>query len=47
MSKRRSSCGLDDIHTIEALPIVLESLKSKGHTFVKMNDMIKQSRSGN
>ncbi|TQK61970.1 peptidoglycan/xylan/chitin deacetylase (PgdA/CDA1 family) [Brevibacillus sp. AG162] len=38
---------LDDIHTIEALPIVLESLKSKGYTFVKMDDMIKQSRSGN
>ncbi|TQR30147.1 polysaccharide deacetylase family protein [Brevibacillus brevis] len=38
---------LDDIHTIEALPIVLESLKSKGYTFVKMDDMIKQRRSGN
>ncbi|QDS36147.1 polysaccharide deacetylase family protein [Brevibacillus brevis] len=38
---------LDDIHTIEALPIVLESLKSKGYTFVKMDDMIKQSRSHN
>lgn len=38
---------LDDIHTIEALPIVLERLKSKGYTFVKMDDMIKQSRSGN
>lgn len=33
---------LDDIHTIEALPTVLERLKSKGYTFVKMADMIKR-----
>jgi peptidoglycan/xylan/chitin deacetylase (PgdA/CDA1 family) len=32
---------LDDIHTIEALPVVLESLKSKGYTFVKMVEMVK------
>ncbi|SFK57988.1 Peptidoglycan/xylan/chitin deacetylase, PgdA/CDA1 family [Brevibacillus centrosporus] len=32
---------LDDIHTIEALPVVLESLKSKGYTFVKMAEMVK------
>lgn len=31
---------LDDIHTIEALPRVLEGLKSKGFTFVKMADLI-------
>ncbi|WP_289138482.1 polysaccharide deacetylase family protein [uncultured Brevibacillus sp.] len=33
---------LDDIHTIEALPIALEGLKKKGYTFVKMADLIKQ-----
>lgn len=31
---------LDDIHTIEALPRVLEGLKDKGYTFVKMADMM-------
>lgn len=31
---------LDDIHTIEALPRVLEGLKNKGYTFVKMADMM-------
>ncbi|MNO29876.1 Peptidoglycan-N-acetylglucosamine deacetylase [compost metagenome] len=33
---------LDDIHTIEALPRVLEGLKSKGYTFVKMSELIKE-----
>lgn len=33
---------LDDIHTIEALPIVIEKLKSKGYTFVKMTEMFGQ-----
>jgi len=33
---------LDDIHTIEALPRVLEGLKEKGYTFVKMADMIQE-----
>lgn len=33
---------LDDIHTIEALPVALEALKSKGYTFVKMADLVKQ-----
>lgn len=33
---------LDDIHTIEALPRVLEGLKSKGFTFEKMSDLIKE-----
>lgn len=33
---------LDDIHTIEALPSVLEGLKEKGYTFVKMADMIQE-----
>lgn len=31
---------LDDIHTIEALPRVLEGMKNKGFTFVKMIDLI-------
>ncbi|WP_409344165.1 polysaccharide deacetylase family protein [Paenibacillus sp. MBLB4367] len=31
---------LDDIHTIEALPTAIESLKRKGFTFVKMADLI-------
>ncbi|UNK18304.1 polysaccharide deacetylase family protein [Paenibacillus sp. N3/727] len=31
---------LDNIHTIEALPVVLESLRSKGFSFVKMSDMM-------
>jgi peptidoglycan/xylan/chitin deacetylase (PgdA/CDA1 family) len=31
---------LDDIHTIEALPIAIEKLKQKGFTFVKMADLI-------
>ncbi|MET3291865.1 UNVERIFIED_CONTAM: peptidoglycan/xylan/chitin deacetylase (PgdA/CDA1 family) [Brevibacillus sp. OAP136] len=35
---------LDDIHTIEALPIVIESLRKKGFVFVKMADMIKQAK---
>ncbi|RNB88036.1 polysaccharide deacetylase family protein [Brevibacillus nitrificans] len=30
---------LDDIHTIEALPIVIEKLRSRGYTFVKMSEM--------
>ncbi|HEY2493315.1 MAG TPA: polysaccharide deacetylase family protein [Paenibacillus sp.] len=33
---------LDDIHTIEALPIAIERLKRKGFTFVTMTDMISQ-----
>ncbi|ANY71981.1 chitin deacetylase [Paenibacillus ihbetae] len=33
---------LDDIHTIEALPRVLEGLKAKGYTFVKMADLIQE-----
>lgn len=31
---------LDDIHTVEALPTVIERLKAKGYTFVKMADLI-------
>lgn len=31
---------LDGIHTAEALPTVLEQLKEKGYTFVKMKDLI-------
>ncbi|RED61599.1 polysaccharide deacetylase family protein [Cohnella lupini] len=31
---------LDDIHTIEALPIAIERLKKQGYTFVKMADLI-------
>jgi len=31
---------LDDIHTIEALPIAIEKLKEKGYKFVKMAEMI-------
>jgi peptidoglycan/xylan/chitin deacetylase (PgdA/CDA1 family) len=31
---------LDDIHTIEALPIAIKRLKQKGFTFVKMADLI-------
>lgn len=31
---------LDGIHTAEALPTVLERLKEKGYTFVKMKDLI-------
>jgi peptidoglycan/xylan/chitin deacetylase (PgdA/CDA1 family) len=30
---------LDDIHTIEALPVAIEKLKSKGYTFVPMSQM--------
>lgn len=33
---------LDDIHTIEALPRVLEGLKSKGFTFERMSDLINE-----
>lgn len=33
---------LDDIHTIEALPIAIEKLKKKGFAFVKMADLIQQ-----
>lgn len=33
---------LDDIHTIEALPRVLEGLKEKGFRFVKMADLIQE-----
>lgn len=33
---------LDDINTIEALPRVLEGLKSKGFTFVKMSQLIQE-----
>lgn len=35
---------LDDIHTIEALPRVIDSLESKGYTFVKMADLIKEQK---
>lgn len=31
---------LDDIHTAEALPIVIEKLRSQGYTFVKLSDML-------
>lgn len=31
---------LDDIHTLEALPIILERLKQQGYTFEKMADMV-------
>lgn len=31
---------LDDIHTIEALPVAIERLKRKGFSFVRMADMI-------
>ncbi|BBI33129.1 polysaccharide deacetylase family protein [Cohnella abietis] len=31
---------LDDIHTIEALPVAIERLKKKGFTFVKMGELI-------
>ncbi|GGO04892.1 polysaccharide deacetylase family protein [Saccharibacillus kuerlensis] len=34
---------LDDIHTIEALPRVLENLEAKGYTFVKMQELIDQN----
>ncbi|MNI13002.1 Peptidoglycan-N-acetylglucosamine deacetylase [compost metagenome] len=33
---------LDDIHTIEALPRVLEGLKEKGFTFVRMSELMKE-----
>jgi len=33
---------LDDIHTIEALPRVLEEMQSRGYSFVKMTDLIGQ-----
>ncbi|MDF2679824.1 MAG: hypothetical protein K0R47_1014 [Brevibacillus sp.] len=33
---------LDDIHTIEALPTAIESLKRKGFTFVKMADLVNE-----
>ncbi|WP_237690929.1 polysaccharide deacetylase family protein [Paenibacillus caui] len=36
---------LDDIHTIEALPTVLDDLKKRGFTFVKMADLIKEQDS--
>lgn len=36
---------LDDIHTIEALPRVIQSLKSKGYAFVKMADLIQEQNS--
>lgn len=30
---------LDDIHSIDALPIVIDKLRSRGYTFVKMSEM--------
>ncbi|MDU4695264.1 MAG: polysaccharide deacetylase family protein [Paenibacillus sp.] len=36
---------LDDIHTIEALPRVIQGLKDKGYTFVKMADLIQEHNS--
>lgn len=33
---------LDDIHTIEALPEIIDNLQSKGYSFVKMADLIKE-----
>jgi peptidoglycan/xylan/chitin deacetylase (PgdA/CDA1 family) len=30
---------LDDTHTVEALPIVIDKLRSRGYTFVKMTEM--------
>ncbi|MOA00520.1 Peptidoglycan-N-acetylglucosamine deacetylase [compost metagenome] len=36
---------LDDIHTVEALPRVLEEMKGRGFTFVKMADMIHDQES--
>ncbi|MBA9087807.1 peptidoglycan/xylan/chitin deacetylase (PgdA/CDA1 family) [Fontibacillus solani] len=36
---------LDDIHTIEALPRVLDGLEDKGFTFVKMSELIKEQDS--
>ncbi|RNB55903.1 polysaccharide deacetylase family protein [Brevibacillus gelatini] len=30
---------LDDTHTVEALPIIIEKLRSKGYSFVKMTEM--------
>ncbi|WP_334073063.1 MULTISPECIES: polysaccharide deacetylase family protein [Paenibacillus] len=35
---------LDDIHTIEALPRLIDSLEGKGYTFVKMADLIKEQK---
>lgn len=32
---------LDDIHTIEALPIAIKKLKERGYTFVLVSDLIK------
>ncbi len=37
---------LDDIHTIEALPSVIEGLEKKGFTLVKMADLIGLNQSG-
>ncbi|MET3291864.1 UNVERIFIED_CONTAM: peptidoglycan/xylan/chitin deacetylase (PgdA/CDA1 family) [Brevibacillus sp. OAP136] len=31
---------LDDTHTIEALPVLIKQLRSKGYTFVKMSEMV-------
>ncbi|WP_178024721.1 polysaccharide deacetylase family protein [uncultured Paenibacillus sp.] len=36
---------LDDIHTIEALPRVIQGLKDKGYAFVKMADLIQEQNS--
>ncbi|SDF78616.1 Peptidoglycan/xylan/chitin deacetylase, PgdA/CDA1 family [Fontibacillus panacisegetis] len=36
---------LDNIHTIEALPRVLDGLEDKGFTFVKMSELIKEQDS--
>ncbi|WP_414859272.1 polysaccharide deacetylase family protein [Paenibacillus haidiansis] len=35
---------LDDIHTIEALPKVIDGLRNKGFTFVKMADLIQEQQ---
>ena len=32
---------LDDIHTIEALPLAIKKLKNKGYKFVLVSDLIK------
>ncbi|MNW41870.1 Peptidoglycan-N-acetylglucosamine deacetylase [compost metagenome] len=33
---------LDDLHTIEALPIAIEKLEAKGYSFVRVSDLIKE-----
>ncbi|MNF14670.1 Bifunctional xylanase/deacetylase precursor [compost metagenome] len=33
---------LDDLHTVEALPQVIEKLKARGYSFVRVSDLLQE-----